>query len=857
MSIAFQEVARLAGTKDNVGIALQQLEAGLQIATGDGVIVLRHSILEGHRFAIRPIAPHTSLLSWNLPFAIATRPIAAGDAVMNVKTLLELQSRDLAITLPPAANFRDHFERYELSADRHTAPPQPTPTTSDTTFMGYKRPAGRGVGTRNVIILLATNAHASSFVTALEARMADVAAHHPTLDGIKAVAHTEGSTTHANNRDLLLRTLAGFVVHSNVAAVLLVDYGDGVVNNATLAAYMDENDYPLTAVEHAFLTVRGGFEEELASAETIVRGWLGMVGEMKRSAESIQHLKIALQCGGSDAFSGISGNPLIGRVAHQLVQQGGGAVLAETDELIGAESYIVQNADSRTVAEQFLQTVERFKQWAGQHGVSPEGNPSGGNRLRGLYNIALKSLGAAMKKDPATALTGVLEYGERFNAPGYYFMDSPGNDLESIAGQIATGCNLIFFVTGNGSITNFPFVPTLKVVTTTARYELLRDEMDINAGDYLTGKPLHLLGQETYELMRQTASGALSKGELAGHTQVQIWRDWSGGEVPAVGSEPLAGRPILVGNPQNGVAFETAQHGKIGLVLPTSLCSGQVARMVVERLNMLGVGRSQGVERFVTLVHTEGCGASSNTADLFDRTLLGYIGHRLVRVCLLLEHGCEKTHNDYFRQRLGDSAEKLGFASIQQDGGISNVIDKIETWFQAALQKPYNPPAPAAPRIALAAFGSLSPASATQLADLTYTLLNAGCSVILPQHNSLLNSDYLPETRKHAPTLAYGQVATETGLHIMQMPTTQWGEVVTGLGVSADLIVAFSEQYAPQVHPFVPVLRVGSRDSADFDAVLGADQLTAKIGRILNGTETPIHSAQTFQIARGELGISL
>jgi altronate dehydratase len=125
----------------------------------------------------------------------------------------------------------------------------------------------------------------------------------------------------------------------------------------------------------------------------------------------------------------------------------------------------------------------------GWHGHSAEGNPSGGNKFRGLYNIALKSIGAARKKDPEVQLDYVIDYSERMTAPGFYFMDSPGNDLESIAGQVASGCNMIFFTTGNGSITNFPFVPTVKFVTTTGRWNLLHDDMDVNATDARMARP--------------------------------------------------------------------------------------------------------------------------------------------------------------------------------------------------------------------------------------------------------------------------------------------------------------------------------------------------------------------------------
>ncbi len=862
MKVAFDEVARWAGERDNVAIALRQLPSGTHLEGNEQTIVLQDTILEGHRFATRPIPAAAPLLSWNLPFAVATQPIAVGQAVMNAKTRQELQSRDLGIELPSAGNFRDQFAPYQLPTDFTPAPPLLV-ADRGATFQGYRRPDGRGVGTRNVIVLLATNANANGFVTALQARLADEPSAIATLDAVEAVAHTEGATAHANNQELVLRTLAGFMVHPNVAAVLAVDYGDGAVNNLGLEAMMREAGYPLSAVAHHFLTLdpHADFSAELGRGEAIVRDWLPEVATMRRSAESVRHLKIALQCGGSDAFSGISGNPLVGWVAHHLIQQGGGALLAETDELIGAEAYIVANATSHAVAQQFLDMVERFKTWANRFGVSPEGNPSGGNRLRGLYNIALKSLGAAMKKHPATPLSGVVDYGQPFDAPGFHFMDSPGNDLESIAGQVAAGCNLIFFVTGNGSITNFPFVPTLKVVTTSARYQLLANEMDINAGAYLDGTPLAELGEATFAQMVDVASGERTKGELAGHTQVQIWRDWGTGisaerplspdALPVYSGEPI---PVAISAEPPASAVDLwAPTQRVGLVLPTSLCSGQVARLAVDQLNQRPL---PDLDRVVTLVHTEGCGASSNTAEIFDRTMLGYMRHPLVARCLLLEHGCEKTHNGYFRQRLSDG-EQVGFASIQQDGGIAKVLNRIDRWFGEAAAQPPAPTERRRPHIGVAAFGEVDSDSAERLTALIHALLAADCTVVVAQHNAV--ASMLPETVTHEPTLAYGQAATQPGLHLMQMPTTQWGELLTGLGVSAEGLVAFSARQAPQGHPLVPMLRVGVAGAPDVDAVVdeGVEELVAKLGRVLAGDLMPQLQADTFQLARGELGISL
>ena len=373
-----------------------------------------------------------------------------------------------------------------------------------------------------------------------------------------------------------------------------------------------------------------------------------------------------------------------------------------TDELIGAEAYMLQNTRDLATARAFLDFVAQFKERLAWHGQTAEGNPSGGNKYRGLYNIALKSIGAAMKRHPDVRLDWVVDYAERMSKtpPGLYFMNTPGNDLESIAGQVAGGSNLIIFVTGNGSITNFPFVPTIKVMTTTPRFELLSQEMDVNAGAYLDGKPMAQLRDESLGLLVEIASGRRSKGELAGHSQISIWRNWQQQDLSQL--QTILDRPQPDGQP---LAIETMPAkqefdlpgpaaARVGLVLPTSLCSGQIAAMAAQRLNQAAAGLSESGRRprFAALPHTEGCGvAFASTREIYARTMIGYATHPLVDACLFLEHGCEKAHNDYIHSLLRDAAlaeEDFGWASVQLDGGIANVLDKIDSYFAARTTAP-------------------------------------------------------------------------------------------------------------------------------------------------------------------------
>ena len=288
-----------------------------------------------------------------------------------------------------------------------------------------------------------------------------------------------------------------------------------------------------------------------------------------------------------------------------MIRNGGTANLAETDELIGSEHYVLQNVKDLITAHRFLDKIGQFRERLSWHGHTAEGNPSGGNNFRGLYNIAIKSIGAAMKRNPDMRLDYVIDYSEPMREPGYYFMDSPGNDLESIAGQVASGSNMIFFVTGNGSITNFPFVPTIKIITTTGRFNLLSHDMDVNAGAYLDGTPMDELGAAMFERTINAASGMRTVGEQAGHSQVSIWRNWMQRDNTNLihlqrMSEPT-GEPLPVRPSDSSefaaLTFDALRAGdgyaadQVGLIMPTSLCAGQIARKIAVRLNEFEIGR--------------------------------------------------------------------------------------------------------------------------------------------------------------------------------------------------------------------------------------------------------------------------
>ena len=897
-------VSRLPSPGDNVGIATRRIEAGETVTLGGAPRTLRHTILEGHRFAVLPILQGAELLSWGLPFGVALADIAPGDYVCNRFTLEALAERNLpGAVLPAQPNFENRIVPFTFDeASFHPAKQvDPAPDAASRTFLGFQRGRGRGVGTRNTIVILGTSSRTASWARQLARRLEPLADAHSSLDGIVAIAHTEGDgPERINNRSELLRALAGFMVHPNVGAILAVDSGDEAVGNAELRRFMEENGYPLGAVPHRFLTLGGPLEDALTEGETIVREWIPAVSAQRRQLVPLSGLRIGLQCGGSDAFSGVSANPLIGRVARELIRCGGAVNLAETDELVGAESHILARVSDLETARRFLAAIARFKERLRWHGATAEGNPTAGNRFRGLYNIVLKSLGAAMKKDPELRLDRVIDYAEPMRLPGFFFMDSPGNDLESVAGQVAAGCNVILFTTGNGSITNFPFVPTIKVTSTTRRHELLKAEMDVNAGAYLDGVPMDTLTQETFERVCKVAGGLRTRGELAGHSQVSIWRNWrqsDASRLALIRSLPVPdGRPLPLAQPGPKVpdlafpAFPVAGDpaawacDRVGLIIPASLCSGQVARLAAERLTRLGIGRDRGITRFVALTHTEGCGfAGENLYVMLPRTFHGYAVHRCVAAALFLEHGCEKIPNDVMRRRLvsrGAEPARFGWASVQLDGGIDPVLAKIEAWFATRLAllpaTARQPAGLSALSLGLMSSDCVAPETADAFSALARVVVAAGGSVLVSESDALLRAGVFRERvlggLSPRATLAYGEPLALPGFHVVSTESEHWVENLTGLGgCGAQLVLACVGGQARQGHPFVHLIQVaqaggkGQIPSKDIDGVLSGDpgadyaSLLRLVLDTAGGQRASVASAHgfvDFQLTRGLLGVS-
>ena len=482
---------------DNVAILTARAAQGTR-PLGLGT-ELTAPVMPGHKIARADIATGAPVTKFGQIIGYATRPIAAGEHV---------HTHNCA--------FGAHDQDYRIGADlaaARAAIPQVPPAT----FMGYRRPGGQA-GTRNMIAVCATvNCSATVIRRAAEQVMnSGILADYPNVDGVVAFAHGTGCgmASEGVGFDNLQRVLWGHATHPNIGAAVFVGLGCEVMQVARMKARFGaggaERFHGLTIQE------TGGTTKTVARIVEQIHELLPEVNKATREPIPASELKVALQCGGSDGFSGITANPALGIASDLLVGLGGTAILAETPEIYGAEQLLLRRAVSDEVAQKLIERIRWWENYTAINGGSMDNNPSPGNKAGGLTTILEKSLGAAAKGG-STPLTDVLQYAELSQVPGFVFMDSPGYDPASVTGQIASGCQIVVFTTGRGSAFGSKPAPTIKVATNDRLYAQMPDDMDINCGDIVSrGVTLQAKGQEILETILRVASGERTKSEALG-----------------------------------------------------------------------------------------------------------------------------------------------------------------------------------------------------------------------------------------------------------------------------------------------------------------------------------------------------
>jgi len=480
---------------DNVAVAIAALAPGDAVLAGGPPA--RDKIPTGHKVALRDIAPGAKVVKYGQTIAVATAAIPAG-AHVHVHN----------------AAMPDYGESYDIESLPRIVPPAPKCARS---FLGFQRENGR-VGTRNYLAVIATvNCSASVVKHAAEAAWQELdRERYPMIDGIVPVMHGSGCGMAGDGEALasLQRTLWGYVTHPNMAGVVLVGLGCEVNQVSLMLESYGLSESP----RFKAMTIQesGGTKQTVAKVRDAIAAMLPLANAAERTPQSAAHLTLALQCGGSDGYSGLTANPALGHAVDLLVDHGGSAILSETPEIYGAEHLLIARAAGPEVARKLVERIRWWEDYTAKLGGAMNNNPTPGNKAGGLTTILEKSLGA-VAKGGARPMMGVYRYAEPIKTPGFCFMDSPGYDPCSITGQVAAGANVICFTTGRGSVYGNKPVPSLKLATNSAMYARLADDMDIDCGTIVSqGRKVEEVGQEIFETLLATASGARSKSELNG-----------------------------------------------------------------------------------------------------------------------------------------------------------------------------------------------------------------------------------------------------------------------------------------------------------------------------------------------------
>ena len=880
--LSIHKIARFPAPKDNAVIALRDLQKGLIIEYGDALIQLEHDVLVGHRFAAVNIEKGDFITSWNYPFGTATRIIKAGEYLCNQNVLFRLSiqedARYTSLRIPAEPNFDDKIPPYSFNEEAWRQPGEIARYSDSPTFSGFER-GTRGTGTRNHLVILSTTAATSVLVKRLEEMFQDRVAEWENVDSIVGIRHTEGEEDETVERNRTVRTLAGLMANPNVGGFVAIDSGGAPeLSNGELSAGMASADF--SEERQRFMSASNSIERDIDTASVLVTELLERLNQDQRTPQPIDALRIGLQCGASDAFSGISGNVLSGAIAREVICHGGAANLTETPELSGAEDYTLSLISTKTIAIEFLSMLDRFKQQLGWHGGKVDKNPSEGNLLGGLYNITLKSLGAAVKRDPVIPIEQVIEYGAPMKAQGFHFMDGMGGDIASYTGQAASGCNVILFVTGRGSPTNSSIVPTVKIVNTTERYRMMEGDIDINAGQYLDGQSMDELTDESLKQIINIASGEQTKGERRRQNIDLLWRRRFFHEAPSIGAESipsrLAGTPIVLDSRYEWSAplrFH-CDLKPVALILPTVGCSVATAEQAAARLNLSRHVVNGRVDRFVVLPNTEGCGVTTGAEVL--NFMLSYSRHPRVAACLFLSLGCEMVSPGFIKSAMtggeigfpeissaergsGVDPSQFGWLTIQNSGGTEGTIEAINDWFERRLATDDSSVPTESVRLGMTTSGEISPALLAALGELASSLLEQDGTVILSQAGSLSES---LGTGDSDPTLCFAEGPGNPGLHVMECLSKNQIEIITGLGAVSDVILHLSSGRVAPANMLVPTLNVTDcSESPDFDLRLSevpesnwSRIMAETLQDVLSGRRVPRQNATAHvgcQIPRG------
>jgi altronate hydrolase len=481
---------------DDVAIALGDLAPGDEIRIAERSVRLIEAIPKGHKFAIADMPVGATVHKYGFPIGRTRMPIEAGAWV---------HSHNLETRLSGTLDY--HFEvAATASVPAPTAPRE---------FLGYRRIDGR-VGTRNEIWILCTVGCVANTARRIAER--SLQRYAGLVDGIHAITHPFGCSQLGDDLDNTGRVLASLARHPNTGGVLIVGLGCESLQMKRLLAQIGEHD----PARLKFFNAQQS-QDETEDGIAAVAELIEVAKGDRREACPLSTLTLGLKCGGSDAFSGITANPLVGRMADRIAAAGGTPVLTEIPEIFGAEHLLMARARDEAVFDDIVSVINDFKQYFIDYGQPVSENPSPGNLAGGITTLEEKSLGAVQKGGHAT-VTQVLRYGERTRRAGLALLEAPGNDAVSSTALVASGATVLLFTTGRGTPLGFP-VPTLKIASNSTLAAAKPNWIDFDAGKVLSSGDIEAVADELLDLIIATASGQSARNEINNEREIAIWKN--------------------------------------------------------------------------------------------------------------------------------------------------------------------------------------------------------------------------------------------------------------------------------------------------------------------------------------------
>lgn len=483
---------------DTVAVALESISAGegAMLVSGER-LTLQEDIPAGHKAALREIAPGEEIRKYGQVIGAASQPIRRGEWVHTHNTRSVMQACGTYTYTPRPCNL---------------------PSQKPAFFNGYRRPGGK-VGVRNEIWILPTVGCVNGVVSAIEAESRRaLAGAEGSVEGIYGFHHPLGCSQLGEDHQMTQRLLAGLIRHPNAGGVLVV--GLGCENNAIAEMQQVLGHWEPERVR--FLECQSCEDEIEAGVQLVKELWQYAAG-FQREICPASELTVGLKCGGSDGYSGITANPLVGAFSDRVLALGGTALLTEVPEMFGAEQFLMDRCRTREAFDRTVSLINDFKAYFLRYGQPVDENPSPGNRAGGITTLAEKSLGC-IQKAGSGPVEGVLSYGEAPSRKGLFLLQGPGNDLVAACALASSGSQLILFTTGRGTPLGSP-VPTMKIASNSVLAAKKPRWMDFNAGRLLEGENMESLSGELFQQVLAIASGQRVQAESLNRQELAIFRD--------------------------------------------------------------------------------------------------------------------------------------------------------------------------------------------------------------------------------------------------------------------------------------------------------------------------------------------